>query len=187
MVNLRGIPIRLLDTAGLREPRTRSSAKAWRGRKDRWPAADLILHVVDRNAPKPPDFDDQTTGDQIELVLLNKRDLAEHPDWHGHPGLRICCVEEAGLDGLEEAILERISGNHLRPENALAINTRHRDCLRRALEAGDVARASLGNGLAPEYVAVDLRAAARALAEITGDENAEEVLDSLFAQFCIGK
>jgi len=187
VINLRGIPIRLLDTAGLREAQDELEREGIARTERSLATADLVLHVFDRNAPKPADFNRQTTADRIELVLLNKRDLAEHPDWQGHPGLRICCVEEAGLDGLEEAILERVSANHLRPESTLAINTRHRDGLRRALEACELARTSFDDGLAPEYVAVDLRAAARALGEITGDENVEEVLDSLFAQFCIGK
>ena len=187
VINLRGISIRLLDTAGLREAEDELEREGIARTARSLATADLVLHVFDRNAPKPADFNGQATEDRIELVLLNKRDLVEHPDWQGHPGLRICCVEEAGLAGLEEAILERISGNHLRPESTLAINTRHRDGLRRALEACEVARASVNNGVAPEYVAVDLRAAAQALGEITGDENAEEVLDSLFAQFCIGK
>ena len=120
-------------------------------------------------------------------MLLNKSDLPEHPDWKDHDALRICCLEENGLHGLEEAILARISKNHLRPENALAINARHRDCLRRALDSCDLAHATMKAGLAPEYMAVDLRAALRAVGEITGAENVEEILDSLFAQFCIGK
>jgi tRNA modification GTPase len=186
VINLRGIPIRLLDTAGLRDSQDELEREGIARTERSLATADLLLHVFDRNAPKPPGFNHQEM-DRIELVLLNKRDLAEHPDWEGHAGLRICCVEEDGLDGLEEAILARISQNHLRPESMLAINTRHRDCLRRALESCELARDSLNNGLAPEYVAVDLRAALRAVGEITGDEKVEEVLDSLFAQFCIGK
>jgi tRNA modification GTPase len=96
-------------------------------------------------------------------------------------------VKEDGLDGLEEAIVTRISQHHLRAESALAINARHRDCLRRALESCELARSTMNNGLSPEYLAVDLRAAWRAIGEITGEENAEEIRDSLFAQFCIGK
>jgi tRNA modification GTPase len=135
---------------------------------------------------KPAQFRKNAT-DQIELVLLNKSDLPEHPDWKNDDALRICCVEDNGLRGLEEAIFEKISRHHLRPESALAINTRHRDCLRRARESCELASATMNNGLAPEYLAVDLRAALRAVGEITGEENVEEILDSLFAQFCIGK
>ncbi len=58
---------------------------------------------------------------------------------------------------------------------------------RRVLESCELAGATMENGLAPEYMAVDLRAALRALDEITGEANAEEIRDSIFAQFCIGK
>ena len=185
-INLRGIPIRLLDTAGLRDSTDELELEGIARTERSLATADLLLHVLDRNAPMPADFEEHST-DCIELVLLNKSDLAEHADWKSHDALRICCLEENGLRGLEEAILARISQNHLRPENALAINTRHRDCLRRALDSCELASSTMKAGLAPEYMAVDLRAALRALGEITGAENVEEILDSLFAQFCIGK
>jgi tRNA modification GTPase len=186
VINLRGIPIRLLDTAGLRDS-TDELERAGIARTEKsLSTADLLLHVLDRHEPKPAGFD-QRLADRIELVLLNKNDLAEHPDWKQHDALRICCLTENGLLGLEEAILARISRNHLRPESALAINTRHRDCLRRALDSCELARTTMKAGLAPEYMTVDLRAALRAVGEITGEENVDEILDSLFAQFCIGK
>jgi tRNA modification GTPase len=186
VINLRGIPIRLLDTAGLRESQDALEREGIARTERSLATADLLLHVLDRNAPKPLNFEQNQT-DRIELVLLNKSDLAEHPDWKGHDALRICCLEENGLGGLEEAILARVSESHLRPENSLAINTRHRDCLRRALDSCDLAHGTMKAGLAPEYMAVDLRAALRAVDEITGVENGEEILDALFAQFCIGK
>jgi tRNA modification GTPase len=186
VINLRGIPIRLLDTAGLRDSRDELEREGTARTERSLATADLLLHVLDRNAPKPAEFNRPST-DQIELVLLNKSDLSEHSDWKDHDALRISCLKENGLHGLEEAILARISENHLRPESALAINARHRDCLRRALDSCELAHATMKAGLAPEYMAVDLRAALRAVGEITGAENVEEILDSLFAQFCIGK
>lgn len=185
VINLRGIPIRLLDTAGLRDSPDELEREGIARTERSLATADLLLHVLDRNAPKPAGFHQHST-DRIELVLLNKSDLAEHLDWEKHDALRICCVEENGLRGLEEAILARIAQHHIRPENAIAINTRHRDCLRRALDSCELARTTMNEGLAPEYMAVDLRAALRAVGEITGAEG-EEILDSLFAQFCIGK
>ncbi len=185
VISLRGIPIRLLDTAGLRDSQDELEREGIARTERSLATADLLLHVLDRNAPKPAGFQQHST-DRIELVLLNKSDLAEHPDWEKHDALRICCVEENGLRGLEEAILARIAQDHIRPENAIAINTRHRDCLRRALDSCELARTTMNEGLAPEYMAVDLRAALRAVNEITGAEG-EEILDSLFAQFCIGK
>ncbi len=185
-INLRGIPVRLLDTAGLRDSDDDLEREGMARTERSVAGADLLLHIFDRNAPKPSNFA-VGSSNQAELVLLNKRDLPEHSDWKSEDALRISCTEEDGLSGLEEAILSRISRERVGPENAVAINARHRDCLRRALESCGLAEKTMKQGLAPEYIAVDFRAALRAIGEITGVENAEEILDSLFAQFCIGK
>ncbi len=148
--------------------------------------ADLLLHIVDRNAPKPPDFG-QPASEQGELLLLNKSDLPEHPDWRDCTALRISCLTEDGLRDLEEKILEGIAQRNLRAQSAVAINTRHRGCLRRALEACDRARTAFEEGISAEYFAVDLHSALDAVGEVIGAVGVEEILDSVFSQFCIGK
>jgi tRNA modification GTPase len=186
VINLRGIPIRLLDTAGLRESTNEIEREGIARTEKSLAGADLLLQVLDRSVPRPEGFSENST-EQTRLVLLNKSDLAEHPDWRNVGALRICCLSADGLRGLEEAIIEKISEKHLRPESGVAINARHRDCLRRALASCDVAAGTMEAAFAPEYMAVDLRAALLALDEITGAANAEEIRDALFAQFCIGK
>jgi len=186
VVNLRGIALRLLDTAGMRNSTDELECKGIARTERSLAIADLILHLIDRSAPKPAGFDDDKS-ETTRLLLLNKSDLPEHPDWKNHEALRISCITDDGLRGLEDAILARVSQHNLRAENAVAINARHRDCLRRALESCDLAVTTMNNGLAPEYLAVDLRGAWRAVGEITGTDNREEILDALFAQFCIGK
>jgi tRNA modification GTPase len=185
-INLRGVPVRVLDTAGLRESTDEIEREGMARTSKSMAGADLLLHVVDRSVPKPSDFSENST-EQARLVLLNKSDLTEHPDWQSVDALRICCLSEDGLRGLEEAILEKISEKHLRPESGVAINTRHRDCLRRALGSCELAAGTMEAARAPEYVTVDLRAALQALDEITGAADAEEIRDAIFAQFCIGK
>lgn len=185
VISLRGIPVRLQDTAGLRDSVDEIEREGMARTERSLAGADLLLQVLDRSEPKPDSFD--SPPDRIRIVLLNKSDLPEHPDWRDVDALRICCLSETGLNGLEEAIIERICGQHLRPESGVAINTRHRDCLRRARESCELAAATMENGLAPEYMAVDLRAGLSAMDEITGEANAEEIRDSIFAQFCIGK
>jgi len=186
VINLRGIPIRLLDTAGLRESADEIERAGIARTEKSLAGADLLLQVLDRSVPKPAGFSENST-EQTRILLLNKSDLLEHPDWRSVDALRICCLSPDGLCGLEDAILEKISEKHLRPESGLAINTRHRDCLRRALTSCDLAAGTMEAAFAPEYMAVDLRAALQALDEITGAANAEEIRDALFAQFCIGK
>ncbi len=178
-VNLDGVPIRLLDTAGLRASEQ---------------LADLRLHIADRNAPKPAHFNSRKlselsgqAGDANEIVVLNKSDLPEDNDWKNFPALRISCATGEGLPQLQKKILSRIRQQNLRPESAVAINLRHRDCLRRALESCDLARSALGQGISQEYAAVDLDQGLRAVGEVIGVVDVEQILDSVFSQFCIGK
>ena len=186
MINLRGVPIRLLDTAGLRASADDLEREGIARTEKSLQMADLLLHIADRNAPKPPHFDTRASSPN-EIVILNKSDLPEHGDWKYFDVLRISCVTGEGFPELENEILARVSQQNLRPESAVAINTRHRDCLRRALEACDRAQAALGRGISAEYLAVDLNDALRAVGEVIGAVDVEQILDSVFGQFCIGK
>jgi tRNA modification GTPase len=148
--------------------------------------ADVVLHVVDASAATPENFAARANSTP-EILLLNKSDLPEHADWVGVEALRISCVTEDGLRGLDEKIVSCIGANKVQPESSVAINARHRDCLSRALSACDVAAKTLKEKLSPEYAAVDLRAALAAVVEVIGSDSDDAILDSVFAQFCIGK
>src|SRR5207302_1681035 len=128
-VNLRGVPVRLLDTAGLRASTSDIEREGIARTERSLQKADLRLHIVDRTTAPPKQF--AQTVDGNEILVLNKSDLTEHPEWKNNNALRISCVTGDGLADLENEILSRISKQNLRPENALAINTRHRHCLRR--------------------------------------------------------
>lgn len=188
MVNLRGVALRLIDTAGLRASDDAVEQEGMARTERSLAQADLILHLVDASAEKKKDGGKgKEESATPKLLLLNKSDLPGHPDWKNSDALRISCTTENGLDGLEEQILARVSRQRWDAPSAVAINARHRDCLRRALEAGDRARDALLENLAPEFVAVDLRAALHAVGEVIGHADMEDILDSLFATFCIGK
>ena len=193
-VNLEGVPIRLLDTAGLRASESELEREGIARTEKSLELADLRLHIADRNAPKPAHFNSQklsefngATSSANEIVVLNKSDLPEDTDWKDFSALRISCVTGDGLPQLQKEILGCIRRQNLRPESAIAINTRHRDCLRRALESCDRARTGLDDRLSVEYVAIDLDHALRAVGEVIGVVDVEQILDSVFSQFCIGK
>jgi tRNA modification GTPase len=185
-INLRGIPIRLLDTAGLRKSTNKLECEGIARTERSLETADLLLHVADRNAPKPPYFDERARNGN-EVLVLNKSDLAEHGDWKNFEARRVSCATGEGLAQLENEISSHISKSNLQPESTIAINTRHRDCLRRALEACDHGRAAMKKGLGPEFVTVDLSEALQAVGEVIGIVDVEQILDSVFSQFCIGK
>lgn len=186
IVKLRGIPVRLFDTAGLRTSASDIEREGIARTERSLNQADLRLHIVDRNAPRPAHFQENDINGN-EIVVLNKGDLPEHNDWKNFKALRISCVTEEGLSELETEIIGRISKQNLRPENTIAINLRHRDCLRRALEACDRASAGMHQALSAECLTVDLNDALRAVGEVIGATGVEQILDSVFSQFCIGK
>src|SRR5216110_3608347 len=127
-VNLNGVPIRLLDTAGLRT----SASELERGHRAHGEKslqlADLRLHIADCNAPRPPHFNSQKLSefngraedDSNKIVVLNKSDLPEDKDWKSFPALRISCLTGEGLPELQTEILARIRQQNLRPESAVA-------------------------------------------------------------------
>ena len=183
-INIRGVPIRLLDTAGLREPADELERAGMERTRRSLETADLILHVVDVSEPKPAGFSDPPPN---EILLLNKSDLPAHPDWSESPALRISCLADGGLSGFDDEILGRIGAGHVQAESSVAINLRHGDCLRRALQSCDLAEATFAANHSLEYVALDLRLALEAVTEVIAAESDDAILDSVFAQFCIGK
>jgi tRNA modification GTPase len=184
--NLDGVPIRLLDTAGLRTSTSELEREGIARTEKSLQLADLRLHIADRNSPKPPHLE-QRVRDSNEIIVLNKRDLPENSDWKDFHGVRISCLTGEGLPELQKEILARITTQNLKPESPVAINTRHRDCLRRALESCDRATTAQAEGLSPEYAAIHLNEALRAVGEVIGVVDVEQILDSVFSQFCIGK
>ena len=181
-LTLRGIPFRVVDTAGLRETDDPLEAEGMRRTREHMAKADISLRVLDAGVSAAP-----SGGEAGEITVLNKVDL-----WTGGdlPAgiVPLCCLDARGLDKLVDAIVGR---TRIAPpasrEEAVAINARHQDCLRRAKEAIAAARASLERGDAPEFTAVELRAALAAVGEITGGSDADDVLGEIFRNFCIGK
>jgi len=185
-VNLDGVPIRLLDTAGLRTSTSELEREGIARTEKSLQLADLRLHIADHSVPRPPHFQEHNR-DSNEIVVLNKSDLPENSDWKDFHALRISCLTGEGLPGLQKEILARITTQNLKPESTLAINMRHRDCLRRGLESCDRAAAAHAQGLSPEYAAIHLNEALRVVGEVIGVVDVEQILDSVFSQFCIGK
>jgi tRNA modification GTPase len=184
--NLDGIPIRLLDTAGLRTSTSELEREGIARTEKSLQLADLRLHIADRNMSKPPHIEERVR-DSNEIIVLNKSDLPENRDWKDFHAVRISCLTGEGLPELQKEILARITKQNLKPESPVAINTRHRDCLRRALESCDRATTAQTEGLSPEYAAIHLNEALLAVGEVIGIVDVEQVLDSVFSQFCIGK
>ncbi len=184
-INLGGLPVRLLDTAGLREAADEIEREGMDRTRRSLAQADLALRIVDRNAPRP--VGQTELSPEQEILVLNKSDLPEHSDWAGTEGVRLSCLTGDGFDALEQTISRRLAGGKFGEQSGVTINRRHRGCLERAGEACGRAEETLTGGLSLEYAAVDLRAALDAVGEVVGVVDHEQILDSVFGQFCIGK
>jgi len=182
-LTLRGIPFRVVDTAGLRETTDDPlEREGMRRTREHLAAADIALRVIDAaEGTEPP------SAAANEIVVLNKIDLVDGAKSPARV-VPLCCLDARGLDKLVDALIDRtkITPSDKR-EEAVAINARHQDCLRRAKESLAAAHASLDRGDAPELTAVELREALTAIGEITGGSDADDVLGEIFRNFCIGK
>lgn len=196
-VNIRGIPLKIIDTAGIRETADVVEKIGVERSRELVDQADLILVLLDASVPLTTE--DKTVlamlADKEAVVLLNKSDLpaqleAEEVEKYtnGRQVLRISVTQGQGLDELEELIVERVySGEVKQGEAAFVSNVRQADILRQAQQRLAEASATIEAGMPTDCIVVDLRAAWEKLGEITGDTVGEDIIDQIFTQFCIGK
>jgi tRNA modification GTPase len=185
-VMVRGWPLRLVDTAGLRDGADALEQEGIERARRQLEQADLVLGVFDGTLPAP----ESALLEEARLVrVLNKADLPEHPSWGNVQAVRISCVSGQGMDDLEAAVEARLRGGLglADAESDVAINARHQDCLRRSLGFLEAAAKGLKEGLPPEFVAEELRAALDSSGEVVGKSNTEDLLGRIFSSFCIGK
>jgi tRNA modification GTPase len=191
---LRGAKVRLIDTAGIRTPENVVEEEGIRRVKDKAAEADLIIWVIDGSLPYSDD-DEKVFNDINEynkLVVINKCDLTQQLDDNillskgiTQP-ISISAKEGTGLDDLRSSLFSALAGN--RRKNSLLITTlRHRDILMKVSSNIVAAMEGLEKGASPEILAFELHEALHHLGEITGETCPEEILDTIFSQFCIGK
>jgi tRNA modification GTPase len=121
------------------------------------------------------------------MLVLNKCDLGEHAGWNGVDAVRISCANGVGMDDLTKAIREKALGGAAKGDWSVAINARHQSCLEKARDFLHAALGAFDQGLSPEFIAEELRAAMDAIGDIVGRADTEELLGVIFGQFCIGK
>lgn len=188
-INFHGIPLRLVDTAGMRgEPGDVIEAEGISRTLRQIENAGLLLEVFDASQPRS-EISVSNPEKIPKILILNKSDVCEHQHWAGVPAVRISCVSGAGFEDLPAEIRNTLHlGEADWGEQAIAINARHQAELARA-------RTALVNSLAllaspeldPGIVAIDLREALDSLGAIAGRLDTEDLLGVIFSSFCIGK
>jgi tRNA modification GTPase len=184
-----------MDTAGICQTDDDIESEGVQLALDKIAHADLVLYMLD--ASRPLESDDRRIEEELLgrdfIVVLNKCDLPQAISLHGtllnHETVRISTLTGDGIDTLLLAINTRfLHGRAIDSREYMALsNVRHRDALEKCAATLHSFAADAAARLDPELLAVDLRDALKLLGEITGETTADDILDRIFKQFCIGK
>lgn len=190
-LNLRGIPVRAMDTAGLRETEDEVERIGVERTRQSVAEADFVLLVRDATSVEAMEEADLQAGlsGRPHLVVWNKWDLAAG---RAVPpsGIPVSAATGWNMDALEDAISEAVLGGAASPsqaETAVVTHARHRQALESARASLAQARATLEADLPADFVSVDVRGALTALGEITGETATDDIIGEIFSRFCIGK
>lgn len=196
-LNLKGVPLRIIDTAGIRHSIDPVEKEGVKRSQEAIERAGLVLLILDSSEELKEEDRDliKRVGDKKKIIILNKIDLEKRIDdtwvrktFPYESILDISAKEETGLGDLKEAIVGLILRGGITPGDRPCITrARHKDALIRASDSLGNLLNSLRDGLSPEFLSLDLRAAIDAVGEITGQTTTENILDRIFKDFCIGK
>ncbi|MBE2281896.1 MAG: tRNA uridine-5-carboxymethylaminomethyl(34) synthesis GTPase MnmE [Prosthecobacter sp.] len=203
IIQVHGIPLRLVDTAGLRDSTDDIERVGIQRTERELDRADLVIEVVDgsdagtsilRSTAKDeparnPRFSLPPELARRRLLVLNKADLGLHADWKSDPhAIPLSCVTGEGIEALRDAIRAIIANaGPLAADHPVAINARHKAAFERSADRLRAARSALEANEAPEFIALEIREALHALGDVIGQVDVERILDVIFSTFCIGK
>ncbi len=198
-LNIDGIPVRIMDTAGIREAHDLAEAEGVKRSIIAIEGADIVLAVYDSS--RPLDRADRQIMDKVinkrAIAVINKCDMLssefdiEDENLKGHPAVKISALKGEGIDGLRKAIVAELLSNKAVGQEGVAdlliTNIRHKQLLDSALESLKRANDTFEKGEPLEITALFLREALNSLGEIIGVVTTDDILNKIFAEFCIGK
>ena len=188
-IEIDGLAVELVDTAGLREDPDRIEAEGIRRARDALSKADGALWIQDANDPEIGELNEDIPGEVPVIVLRNKIDLTgETPGSRKDKPqtLNVSAKTGAGIDELRETI-RKLAGYKDLGDGAFTARRRHVDAIARAQQHFERGRAALEQQKAGELLAEELRLAHETLGEITGAVSSDDLLGRIFSEFCIGK
>jgi len=192
---VRGIPVQVLDTAGIRDTADRVEKIGVERACIAAKTADLVLLTIDAEAGWTPGDEVvySQVGDQPLILVINKIDLVETIDKLSYPktitrAVATAATQNQGIADLEQAISEAVNAGNIKAANLdFAINQRQEAALTKGKTSLQQVKATIAEQLPLDFWTIDLRGAIHALSEVTGEEVTESMLDRIFSRFCIGK
>ena len=195
-VNVRGVPLKLIDTAGIRETEDIVERIGVERSRKALSEADLILLVLNQNEPLTKEDRQliEVTNGSKRIILLNKTDLPGELDRNELAVLvddvvfAVSVLQNDGLDQLEQAIADLFFGGQTTDKDASYLsNTRHIALLENAVQALDEVMTGIEMGMPVDLVQMDMTRCWDYLGEVVGDSVQDELITQLFSQFCLGK
>jgi len=198
VLNIYGIPARLIDTAGLRKARDSIEQEGVRRAKERLADSDFVLLMLDGS--RALDEDDKEIFEEVKgkrrVVILNKNDLPQRISidevrnrFMDDPMVSISALKGEGIDDLKKSIYTSFVQRDIRttPEHLIVASIRHKTALAQIKDNLSHAMKGMEEGASLEFIAFEIRSALETLGELVGETTTEEVLNRIFDQFCIGK
>jgi tRNA modification GTPase len=192
-VALGGIPIKLVDTAGIRHSIDEAESIGIRKSYEALSEADLVLVVLDSSEEISAEDREllEVGGKRHALAVANKSDLARdgQPDLPRMKVFRTSAITGSGIDALRAAILEEVAGHSVRgeQETGFLTNIRHQRLVEESLGCIEAACQAVKRSIPHEMIMLDLYGALRPLDAITGETTTDDILNLIFSSFCIGK
>lgn len=192
-INIDGIPVRIIDTAGIRHTDDVVERIGVERSKEKINEADLVIFVMD--VSRELDDEDKEIIDYLKgkkyITLLNKTDLEFKLDRNILDQLEnkieISALNNYGIDGLKEKIKNLFLSGEIDKESAIITNARHKESLYRAKENCDIALREINRNEYLDLISIYVTSGLKALGEITGAEIEEDLVNKIFSDFCVGK
>lgn len=196
-LNIRGIPINIIDTAGIRETRDEVEKIGVEKTKEYFSKADLVIFIIDSSDELT--VEDREIFNLIKdkkcLILINKVDLPPKLDrvkvkeyGEGKKIIDISVIEGKGIEILKEEIYNLVyGGGVMYSSEALVTNIRHKDLLEKAKSSLLNAMDTLNAQMPLDLISIDIRQCLDYIGEITGETVGEDIINRIFSQFCVGK
>ena len=198
VLNIYGVPVRLLDTAGMRKPADSIEQEGVRRAKERVADSDFVVLMLDGS--RSLDDDDREIFLEVKgkkkVVAVNKNDLPQRTSleevrilFPKDSVISISALRNDGIDDLKQAIYRSLIRREFKatPEHLIVANIRHKAALTQMRDNLSNAAKGLEEGVSLEFIAFEIRSSLEALGELVGETATEEVLDRIFEKFCIGK
>ena len=195
-INIKGIPVKLVDTAGIRSTHDVVESIGVEKSKEYIEKSDLVIFMIDNNRPIEDEDEEiiKIINGKKVIVVVNKTDLPRLVDieyvkrkLNNTPFIFTSINTENGIELIKDKIVEMVFEGHIKPKDISVTNVRHRDALIRAREGVQKGIDTIVSGLPLDFAGIDFKDAYLRLGEITGDTVEEDIIDRIFADFCIGK